>query len=115
MRDRNPGEARRGDRRADAGNDLVRNSGVGEGESLFPAAAEHERIAALEADDPLSAAGGADEEPLDGRLRNRLPPRALADVEEARVRGEPERGRVDQRVVEDEIGGAQPGGCLQGQ
>ena len=45
-----------------AGHDLVRDAGGLERERFFAAAAEHERIAALQPHDALAAARGADHE-----------------------------------------------------
>src|SRR5258705_328382 len=50
MRHRNSSELGRGDRRTDAGHHLERDAGHRERERFLGAAAEHERIAALEAD-----------------------------------------------------------------
>ena len=43
------------------GTDFERNAGGDQRQRLFPAPAEHERVAALEPDDAAAAAGGADQ------------------------------------------------------
>ena len=55
MRDRNAGEGRRRDRRAHARHDLERDPGRRERQRFFAAAAEDERVAALEPHDRLPA------------------------------------------------------------
>jgi hypothetical protein len=56
MRHRDESRLRHGRDRRDAGDELEGDTGVGERERLLPAAAEHERVAALEADDEAPAA-----------------------------------------------------------
>ena len=50
------------------GHDLERNPGRRERQRFFPAAAEHERVAALEADHAPAAARGANQQPVDDLL-----------------------------------------------
>ena len=69
VRERHAGIGRRGERGGDAGHDLERNAGVDERLGLLAAAAEDERIAALEADDGFALAREADERALDVALR----------------------------------------------
>ena len=88
VRDRDPRERGRGDRRADPGHDFVRNAGARERERLFATAAEDERIAALQAHDALAASRRLDHEALDALLRDGAASRALSDVEPPRARSE---------------------------
>ena len=53
---------------------------------LLAAAAEHQRVAALEPHDPLPGAAVLDEQPVDLLLRHLRPAALLADVDELRVR-----------------------------
>ena len=70
---------------------------------FFSTAAEHERVAALEAHDPLPGAGGADHQPVDELLPDLRAARALADEHALRRRRQRERCRIDERVVEHEV------------
>src|SRR5439155_14959472 len=65
MCDRDPGGAGDGRERRDAWNDLERHAGIGERERLLPAAAEEERVAALESHDVVSATAERDEQLVD--------------------------------------------------
>lgn len=108
VRHRDAGERGGGDRRADAGDDLERDPGLGERERLLAAPAEDERVATLEADDVLAALRGADHEGVDALLRDRVAAGALADEEAAGARREREQIGGDERVVEHEVGAAEP-------
>ena len=106
MRDGNSSERGRGDRRADPGNDFVRDGRRFECERFFAAAAEHEWIAALEANDALAASRRADHQPIDRVLGDRMATGALPDEESLRFRCELEQLLGDERVVEHEVGAA---------
>ena len=84
------------------------DAGFLERERFLAAAAEHERVAALEAHDALAALGRADHQAVDAVLIDRVPAGALADVEPLRLRRELEQPLRDERVVEHEVGLAQP-------
>ena len=56
----------------DAGHDLDGDAGGDAGERLLAAAAEHERVAALEADDAPPGARVLDEQPVDLVLGERV-------------------------------------------
>src|SRR3954468_2985084 len=113
MGDRDPRECGRRDRGADARDDLVRDTRGLERERLFAAAAEHERIAALEANDAVAALRRTDQQRVDAVLIDRRTPGALADEEPLRLRRELEQVLLDERVVEDEVRFAQPAQRLQ--
>src|SRR5687768_15358709 len=72
MGDGNPGVSGRGDSRRDARHDLEWNGRVVAGLRFFAAAAEDERIAALEPDHALSLARELDDQRVDVLLRNRF-------------------------------------------
>ena len=108
MRHRNAGRRRRGDRARDAGHDVVRDAGVLQRQRFFAAAAEHERVAALQPHDAPAAARGANHQRVNRRLRHRVAAGALADEEALRPPRVAQDAVVDQRVVQHEVGGAQP-------
>ena len=102
MGDRDPGVGGRGDARGDPGNDLELDPGGGKRLGLLAAAAEHERVAALQPDDAAPGAGALDHQRLDLLLRDASRARALADVDELGVVARAgERAGRDQAVVED--------------
>ena len=84
------------------------HAGALQRERFFAAAAEHERVAALQPHDAAAAARGADHQRVNRRLRHRMAAGALADVEALRAARVAQDPVVDQRVVEHEVGGAQP-------
>ena len=107
MRHRYPGVRGRRDRARDAGHDLEGNARVAAGLGLFAAAAEHERVAALQAHDfePVLA---RDEQLVDLLLRHRGAARRLADVDELGTgRREVEQRRRREPVVDHNIGAPQ--------
>ena len=79
------------------------NTGVRERERLFASTAKHERVAALEANDTLTAAGGANQQLVDELLRDRMAPCPFSNVNTASRRREVEDLGIDQRVVKHEI------------
>ena len=104
MGDRNAGEQRRRNRARDSRNDFAGDAGGGERERFFSAAAEDERIAALQPHDPVAAARLANHQPIDRVLANRRTAGALADEEPPRPRRKAQRLGLDERVVEHEVG-----------
>ena len=114
--DRNPAGGRHRQRAGDPGHDAYGHPGLHAGEHLLPAAAEHERIAALEPDHRLSPAGPADHLILDrglatgwwyGVLPTSISSAPAASSARSSVGGQP--------VVEDHIGLAQRGARLEGE
>src|SRR3954466_3125152 len=85
-------------------NDLEGNASVPERNRLFGTAAEDEWIAALQANHTLPLASGADHQAVDRLLADARAPGTLADAEALRFRERAQRDRVDQRVVEHEVG-----------
>ena len=71
MGDRDPGVGGRGDAGGDPGHDLELDPGLAQRLALLAAAAEDERVAALEPDDALARAGGLDQALVDLLLRHR--------------------------------------------
>ena len=100
-----PASAGPGQRRADAGHDRHRHAGLGAGQPLLPAAAEDERVAALEPHDVRALPGAVDQHGVDlvlasgcggGRTcRSRRPRRRRAACPAARAAraGRPPRRR----------------------
>ena len=81
MRDRDAGVGRRGDPRRHAGDDLEAHPGRRQCARLFPAAAEHEWVAALQSNHALPIVRKGDQQRVDVTLASRLArPAALADV-----------------------------------
>ena len=62
---------------------------------FFAATPEYERIAPLQTDDPLAAARGADQQPIDEFLRHRVTAGAFPDVNPPGRRRQLEDGRID--------------------
>ena len=91
-----------------AGHDVVGHAGLLQRQRFLAAAAEDERIAALQPHDAAAAPRGADHQRLNRRLRHRMTAGALADEEPLRPARVAENAVVDERVVEHEVGGAQP-------
>jgi hypothetical protein len=103
MRHRNTRQLRRRDRRADARDNLERDTRHRQRERFLGAAAEHERVSAFQPDDALAGARTANHQAVDRLLADALASRALADAEALRVRQAAERLRVDQRVVQNQV------------
>src|ERR1051326_6611401 len=94
-----------GDGRGDARHDLEGDAGGGELLRLFAAAAEDERIAALEADDALPILRLGHEQRVDLVLRQRVRAGALADVDDLRRLREARHDLArHERVGGDEVG-----------
>ena len=79
MRERDAGVGWGGDGGGDAGDDVERHAGVDERFGLFAAAAEDERIAALQAHDDLPAARALDEERIELLLIEAIASRGTRD------------------------------------
>ena len=105
------GDAGVGGRRdagGDPGHDLEGDLGGDERLGLLAAAAEDERVAALQPHDARPGAGAVDEQVLDLALLDRRVAGLLADVEELGVVADAvERAGRDQAVVEDDVGARQ--------
>ena len=110
MRQRDLRCRRRAERGGDAGNDLHRHAHRVAGLNFLPAAAEHERIAALEAHDVAPGERLAHQERVDFFLGQGVPGTAFGDRDELRLRPrESEDRRLDQPVMHDQVGmGDQP-------
>ena len=93
----------------DARHDLERDAGGDQRQRLFPAAAEHERVAALQPHDALAAARGANHQLVDHVWRMAGRPARLPTKKRCALPGEREDVGVDQRVVENHVGGSQAG------
>ena len=108
MRHRDAGVGGRRHRGADAGHDLERDAGLRQRQRLLAAAAEHERVAALQPHHDAASPRLLDQPRVDLALRQTVGARALAreDAERARRRLV-EQGRVDETVVDDHVGAAQ--------
>ena len=78
---RDAGVRGRGDRARDAGHDLERHARRDERLGFFAAAAEHERVAALQPHDGRAGAPALDEQPVDVGLTHRDASRRLPDVD----------------------------------
>ena len=104
-----PGVGGRRDRRGDAGHDLERDAGGRERLRLLAAAAEDERVAALEAHDEATRAGRARR----GRRRSRpgswcgRPGASTASISRQPGRRLVEQLAADQAVVHEHLGAAQ--------
>ena len=84
--------------------------GLGAGLPLLAAAAEDERVAALEPDDPLAGPGVLDEQLVDALLRGEGAARDLGDVDDLGVRGRlVEHGERGQPVGDHHVGAADGG------
>ena len=81
VRQRHAGVGRDAERRGDAGNDLEGDAGIGQRFGFFAAAAEDERIAALEAHHVPAAARALDEHGADFFLGEGVGGFLLADVD----------------------------------
>ena len=107
MGHRDARERRGGDRRADAGDHLERDPRRAQREPFLAAAAEDERVAALETDDALSAPRGADHQRMDGLLAHARPSGALADGKAPGAARQRHRLRADEGVEQHQIRAAE--------
>ena len=97
----------RGDpiRRGHTRHDLERDPVVGERFEFLAAAAEDERVTALQAHDTFAFAGEPDEQRADAILRQRVAVAFLADVDELGARSRQRNDfRRHQPVVNDRVG-----------
>jgi hypothetical protein len=107
VRHRDPGIGRDGDGGTHPRNDLERDAGGGEGHRLLSSAAEHERIAALEPDDPTPTARVGNEERVDVLLRERVNRPRLAHEDAPGVGGRQlDHAGMDETIVDDNVGAA---------
>ena len=112
MRDRNARVCGRGHAGGHAGNNLERHAGIDERLRLLSAAAEHERIAALQPHDRAAVLRVRDEQAVDLVLGHGVTAGFLADVGELRVAaGAVEQPGRDEAVVEDHVGACDQLGC----
>ena len=109
MRDRNAGQRRRRDRARHAGHHVEPNPRLAQSDRFLAAPAEDERVAALEPHDAAAAPRRANHDRVNLALRERVTPGALANEEALCAPRQPQHPRVDERVVQHEIGRAQPG------
>ena len=104
--DRDAGQRGHAERGGDAGHDGDLDPGRAAGVHLFPAAAEHVGVAALEPHDGEPLQRPVDEDPVDLGLRHRVVGRALADVDDLDVGGQPvEQAGGAEPVGDDDVGG----------
>ena len=106
LRQRHAGVGGHGRERRDAGHDLVGDACRLEGERLLAATSEDVGVATLQANDERSPAPVLDEQRIDLLLRRRcVAAGPLAHVKQERpVPGESEHPRIDQPVVDDDVG-----------
>ena len=89
----------------DAGNDLDRHARLTRGVDLLAAAAEDERVAALEPHDAACRRSvSRDQERVDRLLRHRVAAALLGDGDTLRPRRDSAARRADQPVMNDDIG-----------
>ncbi len=113
---RDIGIGQSGDARGHAGDDAERDAGGDEAHGLLAAAAEHERIAALQAQHPQALARQFDQPLGDVPLAGRGLAAALAGKFPDHVRpGEAKHRLIDQRVVQDHLRLAERVDRMQGQ
>ncbi len=104
VRDRNARVGGGGNGGGDAGHDDVRHAGGPQGFAFLAAAAEDERIAALEPNDTPAGLGFFNEQRLDLGLRHRVVLGPLARVDPpAVVAAVAEQHRIRQCVVDDRV------------
>jgi hypothetical protein len=104
-----------GERARHAGHDIERHARRPQGQRLFSAPAEDERIAALQPHHAPAALRGANHHGMDVFLGQGVTPGALADEETLRAAGNLQDALVDEGVVQHQIGGPQPGDGSPGQ
>ncbi len=115
MRHRDSGGGCAADAGADAGDDAEADAGGGERQRLLAAAAEYQRVAALQPHHAMAVARQADQALVDAKLRRAPPAGALADRLQPRLRCERQDLRRDQRVVQHDVGFGQGVRGVQGQ
>ena len=107
MRDGNASQCRRRHGGGDPRDDVDANTGSGDRQRFFAAAAQHERIAALQAHHMFAAARHGDEQPVDVFLTDAAAAGALTDAEARRVRRQRQHLGRHERVVQHDVGLAQ--------
>ena len=111
MGQRNAGVGEAADPGGDARHHPERHAGRGQRQRLLAAAPEHERIAALQAQDAQARPGEIDQALVDPELGRARPPGALADrLEGGRRPGERQDLGRDQGIVQDHVGAARARG-----
>ncbi len=85
MRQRNVRVARATERSGDSRHHFERDALLRQRFDLFAAAAENERVAALQPHDPIPGAGGVDQHLVDRLLTHRVKLTSLSDVHASRV------------------------------
>ena len=100
--DRDAGVGGGGHGRADPGNDLERHPGLGQGQSLLAAAAEHERVPAP-GRTPQAPAPRSTSTRLMAAWESATRPRALPASTRSAPEGQVEQGRRGQPVVDDHV------------
>ena len=116
MGEREAGIGRAAGRRGDARHHLDPHAFGHQHIELFAAAAEHERIAALEAHDVAAGFRFRHQQRVDLSLRQRVVALALADEHAAGIAPRIfQHRRIDQLVIDDDVGLAQRTGRAQGQ
>ena len=105
-----------GDRRGDAGHDFERDALRPQELYFLAAAAEDERIAALQAHDPPAGLSLFEHDFVDATLPDRMPARLLADADAIGVATrESEHFGRDEAVVQDYVRLLQCAQCVEGQ
>ncbi len=104
MRDGNAGQCGRRDGGGDAGHHFERDAGVDQRQGLLAAAAEHERVAALEPHHLEARRGRVDQLTRDGLLRRLFTATAFADGDPVRAWRQRPQLRRHERVRQHHVG-----------
>jgi hypothetical protein len=113
---RNARGGERGEPGGHAGNDAKRYAGPRQRHGLFAAAAEYERIAALEPQHAMARARKRDQALADiGLQRRRLAAAFAGEFESGLGSGQGQHALVDQGIVDDNIGLREPGERIEGE
>ena len=108
MGDRNPRGGWRRQGRADAGHDLTRHAGSGQGQRLLATAAEHERVTTFEPHDAFALTAEQHQSGVDLGLRWPTDARRLAHVDElGSRRSQVQHARINQPVIDHHVGSLQ--------
>ena len=107
MRHRNAGQFRRRHGTRNPRHHVEAHPGLLQREGFLTAAAEHERIPALQPNDETSTAGGPDHHRMDSGLPQGLAAGPFADEEPLGLSGVPQNSIVNERVVQDQVRRAQ--------
>jgi hypothetical protein len=104
---RYPGERRRCDRACHAWDDLERHTGVAERKRFLASSPQDERVPAFEPHDTFPLTRTLNHQPLDRGLSDRHVTCPLSDTEALSAGCEGDELETHQRVVQDEVCGAQ--------